>query len=280
MKLNPFAEAILAGIIFGSSGAFVKYLNLPPTTISFFRLAVPTLILLAFFAVKKTRLFRGDNKLMLIASTINAARIFLYFIGFTYASIANAVIVLYTWPIFATILGGIALKEKIDKKTILALAVAFAGIAFAYWGKQFSFADKDFLGMTAIILSSLGYAVTFIIYKKESKKYSNLETVFYQNVVGAIVFLPFLFINSPFPTIGQIGVSVFYAALIGLVAFALVFSALKKLKASTTAILSYLEVVSAIILGVLLFNESITWNMAVGGFLILSSTLFLTKKSD
>ena len=49
---------------------------------------------------------------MLIASSINAARMFLYFIGFTYASIANAVIVLYTWPIFATLLGLMFLKEK------------------------------------------------------------------------------------------------------------------------------------------------------------------------
>ena len=74
---------------------------------------------------------------MLIASSINAARMFLYFIGFTYASIANAVIVLYTWPIFATLLGLMFLRKN-RQAPALALLIAFAGIVFAYLGKQFS----------------------------------------------------------------------------------------------------------------------------------------------
>jgi len=35
MKLNPHIEVIFAAIIFGSTGVFVKYLNFPPTIMTF-----------------------------------------------------------------------------------------------------------------------------------------------------------------------------------------------------------------------------------------------------
>lgn len=118
MALNPYFEAILAGVIWGLSGLFVKYLHLPPTTVTFFRLAVPTFILLLFFIIKKIKLFHGNNKLILLASTLNAARVFLYTVGFTFASIGNAVIILYTWPVFTTIFSILFLKEKVCLKEL------------------------------------------------------------------------------------------------------------------------------------------------------------------
>ncbi|MEA2065169.1 MAG: DMT family transporter [Patescibacteria group bacterium] len=278
MKFNPCLEVVLASVVWGSTGVFVKYLNLPPTTIAFFRLAVPTLILGAFFLFKRTKLFHSKNKLILLASSLNAIRMFFYFVGFTFTSIGNAVIILYTWPIFATILSALFLKEKISKKNIVLLFITFFGIVLIYLNKEISFANKDFIGMSSMLLSAIIYSSTVVIFKKESNNYSKFETIFYQNLVGAIVFLPFIFINYPFPTIFQISVASIYAILIGLVGFGLFFSALKQIKASTASFLSYVEVISAILFGIILFNEVLTWNIVVGGLLIISSAIFIRKK--
>lgn len=43
--MNPYWEVMVASVIFGTTGIFVKYLNLPPTSIAFFRLVVPTIII-------------------------------------------------------------------------------------------------------------------------------------------------------------------------------------------------------------------------------------------
>ena len=280
MTLNPYLEAVLAAVIWGSTGIFIKYLNLPPAAVSFFRLAVPTLILLIFLTVKKVKLFRGNNKLILLASTLNAARVFLYTVGFTFASIGNAVIILYTWPIFTTLLSILLLKEKVSKRTFLLLFMAFIGTTLIYLNTEFSFSDTNFLGMTAMLGSAVIYALTVIIFKKESEKYSKYEIIFYQNVVGSIIFIPFIFANKPLPTLFQTGVGVVYGLIIGLIGFILFFSALKKIKVSTVSFLSYLEVVSAIILSVLFFQESLTWNMLVGGLLILFATAFIKKEKE
>lgn len=276
MKLNPHLEVIIAASMWGLSGVFIKILNLPPTSVSFFRMAIPTLILSIFFLIKKQKLFKGNNKLMLIASSMNAFRSFLYILAFTLTSIANSVVMLYTWPIFTTIFSAILLKEKVSRRNALLLFVAFLGVIFVYLGKQFSFANKDIIGMSAMLVSAAVYSLTIIIFKKVSEDYSKLETVFYQNLVGAIVFIPFIFINQA-PSLFQTGIGITYATLSGLIAYSFFFSALKQIKASTVSFLSYIEVVSAIAFGILIFKELLTWNVVVGGALIIGSAIMLRK---
>ena len=277
IKLNPYLEVILAGILWGTSGIFIKILNLPPTTISFFRLAIPTLILGIYFLIKKKKLKYSNNKLMLLASSLNAVRVFFYFVGFTLTSVGNAVIIFYTWPIFATILSIIFLKEQISKKNILLLSTAFIGIILIYLNKEISFANKDFLGMSSMLLSAIIYSSTIVIFKKESLTHSKFEIIFYQNLTGAILFLPFIIINRPIPTLPKISIATIYAILIGLVGYTLFFSALKKIKTFTASMLSYTEVISGIIFGIIIFKEILTLNMIIGGILIIMSTTMIKK---
>lgn len=274
---NPYFQIVFATMIWGSTGVFVKYLALPPTTLTFFRVGVPTIVLGIFFGVKKVKLFRQGNKLMLLASLLNAIRLFFYFWGFTLASIGNSYIMLYTWPIFGTILSMIFLGEKISRKQIFLLVVAFIGIAVIFLDKEFSFQNDDFLGMLSMVLAAFIYSSTVVIFKKETNSFSEYETLFYQNFVGAIIFLPFIFINEPFPTLNQINIATTYAVLIGVLGFGLFFSALKKIKVSTASFLSYTEVVSGILYGVIFFDEVITWNILLGGSMIIMATILIKK---
>ncbi|MBU1198216.1 MAG: DMT family transporter [Nanoarchaeota archaeon] len=279
MKLNPYFAVILAATIGGSSGIFIKLLNLPATTMTFFRVVVPVVVLLGFFAWKKIKLFQGNFKIMLFASLLNAIRMFLYVFAYLYTSIGNAVIILFTWPIFATIFGIIILKEKVKTKTALLIGLAFLGIIIMYINKEISFGNKDFLGMAAMLLSAILFALTMVIFKKELKDYSKTETVFYQNIVGALIFLPFIFINKPVPNIPQIGTGIIYGLLVGIAAYALFFFALKKLKMSHYSLFTYWEVPAALIFSVIFFKEIITLNVIIGGLLIIIAGFLLRKKT-
>lgn len=209
---------------------------------------------------------------------LNVAKTFFYFLGLTLASIGNAIIVYFIWPILTAILGALVLKEKIAKRNIFLFAVAFLGIVLVYLDKKFSFSDRDFVGMSAMMVSALATAAFMVTFKKAAVKYSKFEMIFYQNVVGAIAFLPFLFIDSPKPDVKQLAVVTVYAVLVGVVGFVLYFSALKKIKVSTASFLSYFEPVSAIIFGVLLLGEKLSWNMIAGGLLIIVSTMMLKSE--
>lgn len=277
MKLNPYLAIILAATIGGSSGVFIKLIDLPATTITFFRMAVPVIILLVYLKHKGRKLFRGNYKIMMVASVLNATRMFLFFIGYLYTSIGNAVIILFTWPIFGSLFSAIFLKEKVSWRTALLIGLAFAGIVIMYVNKDISFGNRDFTGMAAMLLSAILFSITAVIFKKELLYYSRTETIFYQNLVGAIAFLPFVFINAPVPAAWQIGTASVYGFLIGILAFVMFFYALKRLKMSHYALFTYWEVVAAFFFSVLFFGEHITWNMIVGGSLILATGILLRK---
>ncbi|MEN8906629.1 MAG: DMT family transporter [Clostridiales bacterium] len=277
IKINPQIEIILASICWSTSGFFIKYINLPSTSISFFRLIIPTVFLFLFFIKDKSKILKTTNKIMLFASLLNAIRMFFFVFSYSYTSIGIAVIILYTWPIFALIFSRILLKEQIPKKNYLFIAIAFLGIILIYSKNNFSLENKDFLGISSMLLSSIIYSLTFIIFKKNSNNYSQYETVFYQNLVGSFIFLPFIFINQPLPNVENIALVLLYATIVGIIGFSLFFSALKKVKATTASFLAYFEVLSAILIGIIFLNEKLTWNIIFGGLLIIISTIKIKK---
>jgi drug/metabolite transporter (DMT)-like permease len=275
--MNPYIEVILAAIIWGSSGTFIKLINLNPFQLSSFRMAIPTLILSIYFIIRKNNVFKRDNRMALLASFLNAIRMFLYFVGFTHTSVGNAVIILYTWPIFVTLFSTFMLKDRLTKSKVVALFVAFFGIVMMYFNYKFSFESNDFIGMSAILLSSCIYSLSIIVFKKDSDKYSKIEITYFQNFIGAFIFLPFLFIYKPFPSLEKMSLMTTYAVLVGIVGFTLFFAALKKIKASVASNLAYIEIVSAITYSVIILREKVTWNMIVGGMLIVSSVLVVQR---
>jgi drug/metabolite transporter (DMT)-like permease len=278
MKANPFLEVILAVMIMGSSGVFIKWMQLPPLTLSFFRLAVPASLLFIYFSMKGVNLFRYPIKLMLTGSVLNALRIFLFITAFSLTSISNAVIILYSWPVFATIFSMLFLKEEVPRRNLLLLILPIIGILLLFIKQPFSTENDDFVGMTAMLFSGIVYSLTIIIFKKESHKYNGFEVTFFQNLAGAFIFLPFFLLHDFDYTAYQWSMGIFYSFLIGIIAFGLFFSALGKIKASTVSFMTYLEVLVAISYGILLFDEKLSWNVILGGSLIIISVLLLKKK--
>jgi drug/metabolite transporter (DMT)-like permease len=277
-KLEPnYLKIAIAAIIWGSSGAFVKYLGLPPQVISFFRLGIPTVLLGLYFLFRRDPLFRNNIRLLLIASVLNAVRLFFYFIGFLNAPIGNAIMILYTWPVFAVIFSRIFLKEPLPFWNRLLLVGAMAGIILIYSDKPFSLNDEVFWGMSAMLISAVLYAVTVIIFKKESLKYNHLQIVFFQNLVGAVLFLPFFVMDFNLLTLHNASVASLYAFAVGVVGFGLFFFSLKRIKASNASFLAYIEVPSAVLFGVFLFHEVLSWNEILGGAMIIGASLMLKR---
>ncbi|MBI1936369.1 DMT family transporter [Candidatus Woesearchaeota archaeon] len=275
--LNPYLAVVIATIIWGSSGVFIRYLNLPPSTLAFFRTFVPTVILLAYFIIKKINPFRDGLKLIFLASSIGVMEFFLYFVAYKNTSIANSVIVLYTWPVFAAVLSAIFLRETVSKKDMLLFLAAFTGVIFVYARSEISLSDKNFVGVSSMLIAAILFAFMIIIFKKLSSRHSNYEIIFYHNFMSAIVFLPILFINRSYPTASQSAIATVYALLIGLFAYIPYYFGLKHLKASTLSLISYLEVVSGILFAIVLLHDTLTLNAVVGGALIIGSTVLIKK---
>mgnify|MGYP000279384716 CR=1 FL=1 len=275
---SNYLKIVVAAIIWGSSGAFIKYLSLPAPVISFFRLGIPTLFLGIYFLVRREPIFRNNVAILLVASVINAVRLFFYFIGFLEAPIGNAIMILYTWPVFAVVFSHLFLKEALPGINKLLLLMALAGIVLIYSDKPVSLDNGVFWGMSAMLISAVLYASTVVIFKRESHKYTHLQIVFFQNLVGALLFLPFFLGGLEQLTLHKTSVASGYAFAVGVIGYGLFFFSLKRLKASNASFLTYIEVPAAVLFGVFLFHETLGWNDILGGLLIIAASVLLRKK--
>lgn len=277
MEKKAVYAVILCALLAGNNGLLIKSMaGMSTGSIAWFRTAVPVLFLIPFLVKDRELHFRGNPRKMLLASFINAIRMYLYLLAFIYTSIGNAVVLFYTYPLFVTAIEYLFFGQKLQRSQTWFLLLAFIGIVVTYAGKPFSFASNDFIGMLSAIGASIGYAVTVILFKSETPNYSKNQLIFYQNLIGALVFIPFL---TGLTEVGlpQIGIGVLYGLLIGIVVFKLFFYGLKELTAATATTLMYLEVVSAIVLGYFVLDERLSWNILAGGALILISSFYISR---
>lgn len=252
-------------------------MTIPATSIAWIRHAVPAIILFLWLRTQRIELFQGNYKLMLVASGINAIRMFFFLTAYLYTTISNAVVISYTWPIFTTLLGAFFLKEKMTWGRGVLLLGSFGGILIIYSDGSLSFGDKDFIGMTASLISAIFYSITVILFKTESLNYHRNHIIFFQNLVGVIVFLPFILLSRPVPSNLDWGIGLTYGLVIGIGLFSCFFYGLRYLKASTVSMISYLEIVSAIFFGVVFLGEVVTIQILIGGGMIVLSTSLLRR---
>lgn len=278
MRERAFLAVLVAATLAGTSGVFIKNIHIPATSMSFIRTFVPTFLMAIMMVARGVPFFRGNYPIMLVGSVLNALRMYLFFTAYIYTSIGNAVLISYTWPIFVAIIGSMYLGEKISRWNMAAMSLAFLGIMVVYANKPFSFGDRDFIGMSAALGTAVVYASSVVVFKKEAAYYKRMEIIFYQNLVGILIFLPFIITNEPLPNSSDITLAVTHATLLGTMGFFMFFYGLKHLKAATASALSYIEIVSATLLGVFVMGEKLTWNMFLGGAMIIMATVLIRKE--
>jgi drug/metabolite transporter (DMT)-like permease len=276
--VSPFTQVIIASLLWGATGVFVREAGeMPPYALAFFRAFIPIFFLLSWLKLrpKKQKIFRENWKWMLMGSGLNTLRTLLFFTSFSLTSIANAQVTLYSWPIWAALFGFIFLKEKICRPQASLLAIAFFGLIIMFSQSSFNFHDKHFLGIAAMALSAIIHSFVVIIFKKYGTGYQSLEIVFFQNLLASIIFLPLVFPIIPSLTLNQIFISSLLGLCVGIIAFSLFFSAVKKIKTASAAQITYIEPLCGIMFGYFLYKEAINQYQIIGAVLILGSTFFL-----
>ncbi len=277
MENKAIYAVILAALLAGFNGILIKAMpSLSTGAIGWFRAGVPVLFLLPGLLKARQLKVQGSTRMLLLASVINAVRTYFFLLAFVYTSVGNAIVLFYIYPLFITIIETTVYKAPISKKQVLFMLLAFGGIAFTYADKEFSFESRDFIGMLAAILAAVGYAFFVSIFKRQTQDCNRNQLLFYQNLAGAVLFIPFLF-GLKDVALTHMGIGVFYGLLIGIVQFGLFFFGLKHLNATTAASLMYLEVLSAVLLSFFILNEELSWNTYVGGVLILISSFYISK---
>ncbi len=277
MNQRAFASVALGAIITGLSGVLIKNMTIPATSMAFIRTAIPSLLMGTYVLYKGQSFFSRSWTFFGTVSLLNIGRIYCFFLTYLFTSVGNAVIILYTWPIFATIFGRVFLSEIITKRQGLLLLMSFVGLIIAQIDKDISFGSDDINGILAGLTCAVLFALMMIYFKKVSADYSLQEMILYQNFVPTLFFLPFFMVNDA-PTSGDWSLAGAHGLFVGVLAYHLFFHGLRHLKASTHSMIMYLEIVSAIVLGIIVLDEELSMNTYIGGLIIILSTFLLKKE--
>lgn len=277
-KAMPILAVLAAAALGASSGLYIKGLAFSSLAMSSLRMTVPFLLVLPSAAKHGLLLGKpGMRGKLLVASALNATRLFLYVLAYKLTAIGNAVVLLYLWPVFALAFDSIRLKRPLSLSRLGVLLLATVGVAVMNMHRDFSLAGPDLIGSACMILSALIFAGANIIFKEALSVVSEIDTLYFQNAVGAIIFLPFLVAEIPGAPLAHLGIGILYGIVVGLVGFGLFFVGMKRLPLFQYSALSYTEVPFGLLLGIVFAGEHMKTNQVAGVTLIITGS-FLAQR--
>ena len=284
-EFSGYLYVAAAAIIWGSNGVIVNRVPYDAQTVAFFRVLFASLTLLPVVLItRKPEVIsvarsRESWKVMLILGLLLALGWALLFQSMKLIAIANAVLLNYTAPIFATLLVPLFLKEKLEKSTLLALGISVAGILLISFQQGLRIdADQNQLGIVLGLLAGLAYAGFIILSKKALSSFSNQVVAFYSYAVATVFLLPFAIGKDFSPDLTSLALLLVLGIVNTGFAVTLYLKGLGMIKAQKAVVLTYLEPASAVVFGFLFLAQPPTPLMIAGGALILIAGYIVTSK--
>jgi drug/metabolite transporter (DMT)-like permease len=273
VRLNPWNLAV-AGI--ASSWGFVSVIvagvDLSGEALVFWRCLLAALTLPALLVVlRRLRVLipRQRRVQMIGLGLLLATHWVLFFETIKRASVAAAILLVYTAPIFLAVLAPLLLPERRSRVALLALGVSGPGIALIALG-----GDGGSGASVTAVATGLGAAVTYafiVIWTKSLVRIASPFTVaFWDYVIASAVLAPFLLGSGRvLPSASEWPAVLALGSLLTAVLGVLYVRMLREVTAQAAGLLAYLEPVSASLLAWAILGESVGWQVAVGGLAVL-----------
>ena len=276
---------LVAAFMWGCIGIFVRHLNafgLEATQITATRCLTCALLMLVLLAVtdrKRLKIQKEDTKWFL-ANGILSIYVFnsAYHAAISMISLSTAVVLLYTAPAFVMMMSVIFFRERFTwvKGLCLVLCIGGSALVSGVTGGM----DRNILGIGLGLLSGIGYALYSIFSSVILKKYHPFTNIAYTFLIAGIAALITCDVGSMIQILrnspGAIWWAVGNGAVTGFLAYAAYTMALRHMKASKASIIATLEPVVATLVGIFLYQE--TLSLAGGaGILMVFAALILSN---
>lgn len=171
-----------------------------PITLITLRLIIASILLLLIILLtgNTQRILKKDIKWFVLLAFFEP---YLYYLGETFGltkvSPTIASVIISTIPLFSPIFAFLFLKEKVGLWNILGIIVSLVGVCFVIYEPRTGFYSEPF-GIILLFFAVFSGVFYSIILKKISIRYSTLNVIFYQSVLGLLFFLPtFLIVDLP-----------------------------------------------------------------------------------
>lgn len=273
--IRQLLEINVAMVLISTSGAIGRFITLPPVVSIWVRSSLAALIMIVFCLLSKYSFkikHKKDIRNIFLSSIFLGAHWVLYFYSLQLTNVAVALLTLFTYPLFTSILEPLFFKTKWSLELLFSSIAVFLGLYILLPSTDFNseFAFGIFVGLG----SSFSYTIRNLILKPQIPSYNGSVIMTYQLIFVSILIIPL---------IGKIQVNEITRFAIPLSMLALITTAMghtlflrsfKHFSMSVASILSSLQPVYGIIIAILFLNEMPNNNSLIGGLLIIATVVF------
>lgn len=286
-NIKGFAYGIITSATFGLIPLFTLPLmakGMQFDSILFYRFLFASLALTGITVIKKEslRIAKKDIPVLILLGFFYTASAMFLFWGYNFMSAGIATTLHFTYPIFVTLVMLLFFREKTSWITLLAICLAISGVArLSIEGGEI---QMSAFGIFIVLLSAVGYALYIItVNKSRVRTMTGRRLTFYVFVVSTLLFAIKAIGNGgiqPVPDMMSF-VNLFLLAVVPTVISNITLvQAVHHIGGTLTAVLGAMEPVTAVLVGVFVFSEPFTLNLATGIFLIIVAvTMIILSKT-
>lgn len=280
---------ILAGCFWGSMGFFVRRLGtygFSSIQIVSIRVTLAALLFALVLLIKDRAGFKVLSRDLPLFLGLGFGSILFftvcYFTAITMMPLSTAAILLYTSPVWIMLMSVLFFHEKLDRRKLMALVLAFAGCVMV---SGISGGGLTPIGLLVGLGSGIGYGLYSILGTIALRRYSPYTVTTYTFIfaaVGSWIICRPVELFDKFTNTAHIGFLTVFCCLTALVTAVIPFLAytcgLQNVEASKAGIIATIEPMVATLIGILVFSEPLTLISGLGILLILTAVVILNLK--
>lgn len=279
-------SAVLYGFL-GYFGTVVISDNISISTMLFWRFLIAGVAMLPFICNKNTfqQLRQSDKRILLYMLIFGAIGYSVssgaYFLAAQYTGTGLAMVIFFSYPIAVAVSSWIMHGKGFNFVTSLTLLVMVIGLVLIQHSAAVTF---SWIGIGFSVLAALGYAFYVVGSKKISSPTldPNLLTfIVCLSCAGTFLLMAlydnsFLVPQTPKSWMNLLALGIFATA----IPIQLMLKGLKYISSMRASIISVIEPLMTVFVGILLLNESISQLQALGAVMILGGTLLVQFQKD
>ena len=279
--LAAFAVALLGIGALSAMDAVMKGLSIDLgalATMCWRSLLAAVVMAMPYFALRKDRPAAGAMRLHLVRAVIMLPMALLFFWGLARVPMAQAIALTFVAPLMSLFLAAIILKEPVGPRTIGASALAFVGVLVIFYGQGQSDLGRDaLLGSIAILGSAICYAFNIVIMRSQAQLAGPTEIAFFQYLFGGIGYWLVSLVTGPpaYPTGHE--TAIVLATALSIAGMLLLAWAYARAGAGYLSSSEYSGFVYAMVLGWLVFGETVSPYTAAGALLIVAGCVLAAR---
>lgn len=266
-KLKGYILGAIAAATYGTNPLFALPLyadGMTSDSVLLWRYVIAAPIM-AVMLVARGRNFRVRRSLVLpliFMGIMMALSSLMLFESYLYMDAGIASTLLFVYPLMVAIIMALVYKERLSPMTMLCIVMALGGIALLFKGGGNG--TLSITGTLFVMLSSLSYSIYIVgVNRPGLKEIPTLTMIFYVLIIGSLMFMVKI-AATPGATVMVPGKWYLWGCVAALaimptvISFLCTTAAIQYIGPTPTAILGALEPVTAVIIGITVFGETMT----------------------